>query len=71
MIIGALAIMAVVGRHHRNRSVLGQFDEQSVDFFLLGQFVVLNLDVIAVAEDRRVLFDGELGFFIVAVVERR
>ena len=71
VIIGALAIMAVIGRHHRNRRILGQLDEQSVDFFLLGQLVVLNLDVIAVAEDRRVLFDGELGLLIVTVVERR
>ena len=70
MIIGALAIMAIVGRHHRNRRILGQLDQQPVDLFLLGQFVVLNLDVIAVAEDRRVLLDGELGFLVIAVVER-
>ena len=49
MKIVALAVVAIVGRNHRNRHFFGQFDQQPVDFFLLGQFVVLDLDVVTVA----------------------
>ena len=69
MKIVALAVVAVVGRDHGNRNFLRQLDEQAIYLFLLRQLVVLDFDVIPVAENRRVLLYGGFGLLIIAVVQ--
>src|SRR5690242_21243884 len=68
--ISALPIVTIIGRHHGKRKLLRQLDELRVNLFLFGKFVVLNLDIVAIAENSCVGFRGGLGLVVKAIVER-
>ena len=60
-VILRMEVVAVVGRHQRQAELVGQRDQLTVGALLLLQVVVLDLDVVAVAEDLAVLHQHVAG----------